>query len=86
MHNLPTPNFTAERAFYIGEALAPLLPERTGESLAYAIELARRHPLADVLDAYCDGIARLTAAPVIERPGIVDRIIDDMRFAAAVWP
>lgn len=83
---LPRPNFTAAAAFATGEALRSTLHPADVQAFDAATDLARRHPLIDVLDAYCDGIERIERTPVDERRSLVAQLLDDVHFAARYWP
>lgn len=86
MTNLPRPNFTAARAFATAEIIRDYLPPSLRQGLDAATDLARRHPLIDVLDAYCDGIERIIALPIDDRPREIAKLLDDVDFAARAWP
>lgn len=84
--SLPRPNFTAARAFATAELIRYHLPRSHRQGLDAATDLARRHPLIDVLDAYCDGIERIIALPIDDRAHEIAKLLDDMDHAARGWP
>lgn len=78
----PISNLTFAEACAAASVLRAYLVDEALNALDGAARLARSHPLADVTDCFCDGIALTLSMPPADRPAAVERLYSNCRLAA----
>lgn len=78
----PVHNLTFGQAVSAAAILRPYLPSDAQARLEAAMELARRCQMIDVVDCFCDGIARMLDMPTAARPAEMEMMLANCQFAA----